>query len=497
MFRKSNEAEKNAKPLSFKRPFTSNFIDNSKVIRTSKVTMPRILKINTIIEKTSFNQTYATTKYSRPIQIPGNLTPESSSSAVKSVLQSTNAIWKPLQSSNAKEESEKISGPPYKNTDFLKHFKSVLSKHEAVEILDHPVIYYWGQKSDNTRHCANFYGFDDNKGNYIAQQDDQVAYRYQIIKLLGKGTFGQVFECFDYKENQKCALKIIKNQKRFNCQAHTEIKILKLLLEFDSENTNCVLHIKDYFIFRNHICITSELLGSNLFQATRSPSVSLFSLLKVKQIAQQILRSLKYLKKLNIVHCDLKPENILFVSDDACTVKLIDYGSSCMINERVHSYIQSRSYRAPEIILGLPYDYSIDMWSFGCIVVELLIGRPYFQADSEAELLKKIIQVKGVVPQELLNNATKRLKFYGEDNELHNKEELLEASNVELRNIVKDDCYFLDFIEKCLEWDPAKRMTPEEALVHPWLRKKILRLNEPCYVAVRGSKKRNLIINCL
>ena len=68
---------------------------------------------------------------------------------------------------------------------------------------------------------------------------------------------------------------------------------------------------------------------------------------------------------LDLIHCDLKPENILIKSYSRCEIKVIDFGSSCFTKDHLSSYVQSRSYRAPEVILGLPYDQKIDIWSLG------------------------------------------------------------------------------------------------------------------------------------
>lgn len=479
MFRRTHEEAKGISKLSFKRPFTSNYLANVRVIRAERFARNIPVKATTIFEKLPYNQMSVTTKNTQFFRSSDNSTPNEFHNG-KSVLFSTNTLTRPLDSSGLENQLS----APYKNTDFLMLFKSTLTKHEASEIIDYPMVYYWGQFSESKIPNV-FYGFDDNKGNYLGLTNDHIAYRYQIVKILGKGTFGQVFECFDHKENTKCAIKVIKSHKRFNSQAHTEIKILKLLLANDKENSNSVLHIKDYFLFRNHICITSELLGNNLYQAMASP----FSYQKIKQIAVQVLRGLKYLKRLSVIHCDLKPENILFTSEDCSPVKIIDFGSSCLTNERFFTYIQSRHYRAPEVLLGLTYDCSVDMWSFGCILVELLTKKPLFQADSEVELLEKIVKVRGKVPEDLWQNASKKNIFF---------EKVL--GNCEIQAIcepLKDDLEFGDFIEKCLEWDPAKRITPEEALAHPWLRKNLIRTGDGKINPIRVMKRKNLIINCL
>lgn len=98
------------------------------------------------------------------------------------------------------------------------------------------------------------------------------------------------------------------------------------------------------------------------------------------------MNALKYLKSLGIIHCDLKPENILLKSKDKSGIVVADFGSGTMEDEIVYTYIQSRFYRAPEIMLGVfPYTPGIDMWSMGCIMIELFTGFPLFPGTNERE----------------------------------------------------------------------------------------------------------------
>jgi serine/threonine protein kinase len=113
-----------------------------------------------------------------------------------------------------------------------------------------------------------------------------------------------------------------------------------------------------------------------------------------------------------VIHCDLKPENILFTSDKCDQVKIIDFGSSCFHYKSGFTYVQSRYYRAPEILLGLPYDQAVDMWSFGCILAELYSGRPLFPALDENELLEFFTLIIGKTPLHMIHNAKKRHKFF-------------------------------------------------------------------------------------
>lgn len=114
------------------------------------------------------------------------------------------------------------------------------------------------------------------------------------------------------------------------------------------------------------------------------------------------MQALKYLKEENLIHCDLKPENILLKSPDKSGIKVIDFGSSCFADERIYTYIQSRFYRAPEIILGIPYTPAIDMWSFGCILTELFTGVPLFPGEFEQEQLSLIMEVIGLPDDKIL-----------------------------------------------------------------------------------------------
>ena len=98
----------------------------------------------------------------------------------------------------------------------------------------------------------------------------------------------------------------------------------------------------------------------------------------IRRIAIQVLQGLLFLKRQNIIHCDLKPENILLKQENKSGIKIIDLGSGCFEKDQIYTYIQSRFYRAPEIIIGMPYTSAIDIWSMGCILCELFLGFPIF-----------------------------------------------------------------------------------------------------------------------
>ena len=161
-------------------------------------------------------------------------------------------------------------------------------------------------------------------------------------------------------------------------------------------------------MFRNHLIISFELFSINLYEFIKNNNFQGVSLSLIRRFAIQMLQALKFLRDEDIIHCDLKPENILLKSPDKSGIKIIDFGSSCFSDQRIYTYIQSRFYRAPEIILGIPYTTAIDMWSFGCILVELYTGIPIFPGESENEQLALIMQVFGIPSEQVLAQGTRR-----------------------------------------------------------------------------------------
>ena len=160
-----------------------------------------------------------------------------------------------------------------------------------------------------------------------------------------------------------------------------------------------------------------------------------------------------------IIHCDLKPENILLKEPNKSGIKIIDFGSSTFLDERVYTYIQSRFYRAPEIMLGIPYDTGIDMWSFGCIMAELYIGYPIFPGDSENDQMSRLMEMVDVPDEATLKMSTRKEKFFkkGLDGTLepimmlNSRGKLRKPLGKPLSLVIGDeDPDFTDFVTKCL-----------------------------------------------
>ncbi|KAI1136185.1 hypothetical protein F5Y05DRAFT_113549 [Hypoxylon sp. FL0543] len=354
-----------------------------------------------------------------------------------------------------------------------------LNIYEKGEIVDYNDVYFCGTQNaskvvgDLNSSLPNF-GYDDERGDYTIVPGDHLAYRYEIVDVLGKGSFGQVVRCIDHKIGVLVAVKIIRNKKRFHQQALVEVNILQKLREWDPQNKHSMVNFTHSFYFRGHLCISTELLDMNLYEFIKSNAFRGFSLKLIRRFTKQMLSSLTILKQHKVIHCDLKPENILLRHPMHSEIKVIDFGSSCFENEKVYTYIQSRFYRSPEVILGMTYGLPIDMWSLGCILAELYTGVPIFPGENEQEQLACIMEVFGPPEKHLIEKSTRKKLFFDSMGKprltVSSKGRRRRPSSKTLQQALKcDDEPFLDFLARCLRWDPDRRLKPEEAIRHEFI----------------------------
>lgn len=213
----------------------------------------------------------------------------------------------------------------------------------------------------------------------------------------------------------------------------------------------------------------------------------------VRVYARQIFTALRYMQKLNIMHADLKPDNIV-VNDKYNLLKICDFGSASSGDDNeITPYLVSRFYRAPEIMLGLQYGTPIDMWAAGASIFELYTGRIMFQGNSNNSMLKLIQDIKGKMPHKLIRKGVFSELHFDPDHDFLYKErdrvtqrEIVRIVRFEQRPTPGKDIRSLlmpiklpeaemrkvlqlaDLLEKTLMLDPAKRISPAEALKHPF-----------------------------
>ncbi|KDO30065.1 CMGC/DYRK/DYRK1 protein kinase [Saprolegnia parasitica CBS 223.65] len=328
-------------------------------------------------------------------------------------------------------------------------------------------------------------------GDYYVPDEHEVLHaRYRVTgKKMGKGSFGQVLEAVDMQTNKPVAIKIIKNRKAFERQVQSEIDILEYLHRSRHGHDNHIVQMLDKFVHKGHHCLVFELLSYNLFQLLQSTKYAGIGLKLLRKFMKQVLESLRYLADSSIIHCDLKPENIVLVNQSKSQVKLIDFGSSCRVGKEIFQYLQSRFYRAPEVILGLKYTAAIDMWSLGCILVEMHSGSPLFDGANVMDQLHKIVHVLGMVPAPMIDqlHVLQRNKYFERTSTGYALKPTSEAEPPpavqrtlydiatcngrrfgEKGHSLDEYAAFTDLVAKMLEYDPRKRITPSEALQHPF-----------------------------
>ncbi|THG98396.1 hypothetical protein EW026_g3774 [Hermanssonia centrifuga] len=359
-------------------------------------------------------------------------------------------------------------------------------------------------------------GYDNEDYDYILYVNDWLGtddgHKYLILDILGQGTFGQVVKCQNMKTHEVVAVKVVKNKPAYFNQSMMEVTILELLNnQCDPHDEHHILRLRDSFIHKSHLCLVFELLSSNLYELIKQNQFQGLSTQLVKVFTAQLLDSLTVLKDARLIHCDLKPENILLKSLQSPQIKVIDFGSACHERQTVYTYIQSRFYRSPEVLLGIPYTAAIDMWSLGCIAVELFLGLPLFPGTSEYNQITRIVEMLGNPPQYMMEvgkqtnqffdlytefNGQKKykLKSLEQYSREHNSQEqpgkqYFKATTLpdiiqqapmppfksgtrqshEVEKEMNNRAAFIDFCQGLLNMDPMARWSPQQARLHPFI----------------------------
>ncbi|XP_072322327.1 homeodomain-interacting protein kinase 3a isoform X1 [Scyliorhinus torazame] len=329
---------------------------------------------------------------------------------------------------------------------------------------------------------------------------------YEVLDFLGRGTFGQVVKCWKRGSNEIVAIKILKNHPSYARQGQIEVSILARLSNENADEFNFV-RAYECFQHRNHTCLVFEMLEQNLYDFLKQNKFSPLPLKVIRPILQQVATALNKLKSLGLIHADLKPENIMLVDPirQPYRVKVIDFGSASHVSKAVCStYLQSRYYRAPEIILGLPFCEAIDMWSLGCVIAELFLGWPLYPGALEYDQIRYISQTQGLPGDHLLNVGTKTTRFFSTETEssysgwkmktpeeheaetgMKSKEArkyifgclddiahvnmVMDLEGNDLQAEKADRMEFVSLLKKMLLIDAEKRITPVETMNHPFV----------------------------
>jgi len=323
----------------------------------------------------------------------------------------------------------------------------------------------------------------------------------KFFSSLGKGMFANVVRARviggePADVGREVAIKIIRCQESMYKAGLKEVQMLNKLKQADPDDKKHVVRLERTFEHRGHLCLVFESLSMNLRDVVKrfGKDVGL-NIRAVRVYAKQLFLALNLLKKCNIMHADIKPDNIL-VNEQKTVLKLCDLGSASDASESdITPYLVSRFYRAPEIILGAPYDPALDVWSIGCTLYELYTGKILLPGRSNNHMLLLMMELRGRFNTKMIKKAQfgdvyfdemgafvsiDRDRVTGADVVRHVhiskpsrdlRTRLMPPASAKLQDEeVKVITSFIDLLDKCLALDPSRRITPKDALNHSFLR---------------------------
>lgn len=290
----------------------------------------------------------------------------------------------------------------------------------------------------------------------------EVPTRYQDIKPVGAGSYGLVGSAYDTETQMRVAIKKLARPFQSPIHAKRTYRELTLLAHMKHENVIGLLDVfspcKSFLEF-NDVYLVTHLMGADLGGIIRTQRLSDEH---IQFLTYQILRGLKYIHSAGIIHRDLKPSNIA-VNED-CELKVLDFGLARHAEAEMTGYVATRWYRAPEIMLNwMRYNQTVDIWSVGCIMAELITSRTLFPGKDHIDQLLRIMTLCGTPDADFMAKITSE-----------------EARNyVRTLSVMKRKNFYeifaganplaIDLLDQMLKLDSDLRPTAEQALAHPYL----------------------------
>uniref|UniRef100_A0A7S4SLT8 Protein kinase domain-containing protein n=1 Tax=Alexandrium monilatum TaxID=311494 RepID=A0A7S4SLT8_9DINO len=345
--------------------------------------------------------------------------------------------------------------------------------------------------------------------------------KYHLAKLLGDGTFGRVVLAHDQCSDRQVAIKIIRDVKRYMDNAKIEADILKDIRQADPDGTSgCAIMYETFTHEQRFYCLVFEPLGASLYDFLKGNCFRGFWMQDIQSFAQQCMQALMFLHgHLRMTHTDLKPENILLQSMEppyvdhfpreaewlrrngpsspskgqaagdylrpaSSRIKLIDFGNATYEDEHHSSIINTRQYRGPEVLLGLGWDERSDLWSIGCILMELYAGEQLFATHEELEHLALMVQVIGAIPAGMLEGTSQAVRDsyliqdphtghwrlpWPERASSPSSERHVYIQRPLLEQVLPEHVVFAEFCRELLALDPRRRPAAVDALRHEFL----------------------------
>lgn len=317
-------------------------------------------------------------------------------------------------------------------------------------------------KGEKPREVRGMHSFAVHGSNF------HVDMKYKLIKPIGHGAYGVVVSARDEDSGRKVAIKKVANAFEDLVDAKRILREIKLLRHFNHENIIRVVDVQEPPSLKDFtdVYIVTDLMETDLHRVIYSKQI--LSDDHIRYFVYQILKALKYMHSAGVLHRDIKPSNLLLNAD--CDLKLCDFGLARGVDEdeanTLTEYVVTRWYRAPEIMLACPsYTNAIDVWATGCILAELYGRQPIFPGHDYLHQLKLISDYIGTPDEERLDFVTSRRarKFMLD---------LPRKEKVNWAHVFPSACdEAIDLLDKMLRFDPGKRITVDDALKHPYMKK--------------------------
>jgi len=349
-------------------------------------------------------------------------------------------------------------------------------------------------------------GKDTQDGHYDAVEGEILHGHYTVVSMLGYGTFGRVFLCKDTNTGRDVAIKIIRAVDRYIAAGKAERDVLLKIrsaceerfapfgLQYNYYGNANLAHLEEWFEFRDHICLVFPVYGMSALDLLKANNFRGFNLDWTRELSRSFLTAVAFFHGLGLIHTDIKPENIMcrtkplytrvrdriFVHPAGAEMVLIDLGSAVSASSRKKPpLVCTRQYRPPEITLGFgEFSYSLDVWSCGCVMYELLTGRTLFRTHNSQVHLAMIERVVGPMPAEMYEKAKQmqfpQLNWYINGHwtfpDSVGPEEIrhYEDTRPLTEELAGHDYSVVHLIRSMLRWDPARRPTLAEIFTHPY-----------------------------
>lgn len=302
------------------------------------------------------------------------------------------------------------------------------------------------------------------------------------------------------------AIKVVRNVDRYRHAAEKEARLLTHLdvcKQADSGNPNDLIGSDNVISFlgsfnlpTGHYCLVFPPCGLSLFDFLRQNRFRPFFPQHIQHIALQLLQGVAFLHANGVQHGDVKPENILLAEPhytqvpykdssiwipNNSNIRIVDFGTAVHISQDKPAIVVSRSYRPPEVVLGIGWDAAVDLWAIGCVIMELYTGRRLFNVanGSDCEHLQMMEAMLGPLPKSMLNApvvypqtaATYSSPASSPVSNSNNYSSSMGLPNGQislLQSLAHADPVLYNLVMRMLVYEPSKRITAHEALMHPY-----------------------------